>query len=151
MPSSESKPLSFADPAVQQCPFAAYDSLRDTSPVYRDPLTGNYVLTRYQDIRSAVINAKALSSKTGLGGTTLTRRRSDDSPLCLADDYKKAEADGLKRACRLLGIGDQSGEHRRSLGRQGGGPGEQPRGDGYSAPEFLHGMGAAHGKNYNFD
>lgn len=72
MSSSDSKPLSFADPAVQQCPFAAYDSLRDTSPVYRDPLTGNYVLTRYQDIRSAVINAKAFSSRTGLGGTRNT-------------------------------------------------------------------------------
>jgi cytochrome P450 len=72
MSSSDSKPLTFADPAVQQCPFAAYDSLRDTSPVYRDPLTGNYVLTRYHDIRSAVINAKALSSKTGLGGNRNT-------------------------------------------------------------------------------
>jgi cytochrome P450 len=35
-------------------------------------LTGNYVLTRYQDIRSAVINAKAFSSRTGLGGTRNT-------------------------------------------------------------------------------
>ena len=67
--SSASAPISFGDPAVQQCPFAAYDRLREEAPVYRDPLTGNYVLTRYQDIRKAVLNTKTLSNKTGLGAT----------------------------------------------------------------------------------
>jgi cytochrome P450 len=62
-------PISFGDPAVQQCPFAAYDTLRKSAPVYRDPLTGNYVLTRYEDVRKAVLNVKALSSKNGLGSS----------------------------------------------------------------------------------
>lgn len=43
--------------------------------------------------------------KTGLGGAQLTRRKDDRQIISLADDYKKAEADALKRACRLLGIG----------------------------------------------
>ena len=43
--------------------------------------------------------------KTGLGGATVTRRRDDGNMVGLADDYKKAEADALKRCCRLLGIG----------------------------------------------
>jgi cytochrome P450 len=64
--------LSFADRQVQQCPFSAYDQLRDTAPVYQDPQTGNYVLTRYEDIRKAVLNVSALSSKTGLGSSRQT-------------------------------------------------------------------------------
>lgn len=62
-------PISFADPAVQQCPFPAYDALRDEHPVYLDPLTGNYVLTRYTDVRKALLNHKALRNRTGLIAT----------------------------------------------------------------------------------
>lgn len=43
--------------------------------------------------------------KTGLGGASVTRRRDNGKLVSLADDYKKCEADALKRACRLLGIG----------------------------------------------
>jgi cytochrome P450 len=67
--------VTFADPAVQQCPFAAYDRLRTSAPVYKDPVTGNFVLTRYEDVRRAVISASALSSKTGLGSTRDTAAR----------------------------------------------------------------------------
>ncbi len=62
-------PISFADPVVQQCPFAAYDALRGQQPVYLDPLTGNYVLTRYADVRKALLNHKALRNRTGLNTT----------------------------------------------------------------------------------
>lgn len=62
-------PISFADPAVQQCPFPAYDALRVEQPVYRDPLTGNYVLTRYADVRKALLNHKVLRNRTGLNTT----------------------------------------------------------------------------------
>ncbi len=63
------KPISFADPAVQRCPFASYDRLRDEQPVYKDPLTGNYVVTRYDDVRKALLNFKALSNRTGIVST----------------------------------------------------------------------------------
>jgi cytochrome P450 len=62
-------PISFADPAVQLCPFSAYDALRGDHPVYLDPLTGNYVLTRYADVRKALLNHKALRNRTGLNTT----------------------------------------------------------------------------------
>ena len=69
-PSSAAEaPISFADPAVHRCPFAAYDRLREEAPVYRDPLTGNYVLTRYDDVRKALLNVKALRNRTGLNAT----------------------------------------------------------------------------------
>jgi cytochrome P450 len=62
-------PISFADPAVQQCPFPAYDTLRETQPVYKDPLTGNYVLTRFDDVRKTAMNAKIFRNRTGLVAT----------------------------------------------------------------------------------
>ena len=100
MSSSDSKPLSFADPAVQQCPFAAYDSLRDTSPVYRDPLTGNYVLTRYQDIRSAMCQAlEEMGLYRGtylvLGGTTEQLRRNLSAPTYTSSPQALAYSDRM--------------------------------------------------------
>jgi cytochrome P450 len=59
--------ISFADPALQRCPFPAYDRLRGEAPVFRDPQTGNYVLTRYADVRQALLNTRALSNRTGIG------------------------------------------------------------------------------------
>ena len=70
-------PITFANPATQQCPFGAYERLRNSAPVYRDPVTGNYVLTRYEDVRKAVISASALSSKTGLGSSRDTAAKAE--------------------------------------------------------------------------
>lgn len=59
-------PITFTDPLVRRCPFPAYHALRDQAPVYKDPVSGNYVLTRYQDVRKAAMNTKTLSCKTGV-------------------------------------------------------------------------------------
>lgn len=57
--------ITFSDPETRRCPFPTYHKLRAESPVYRDPVSGNYVLTRYEDVRRAVLN-KTLSAKTGV-------------------------------------------------------------------------------------
>jgi cytochrome P450 len=62
--------VSFADPNVQRCPFPAYAQLREERPVYHDPITGTYVLTRHEDVRRALLNVKALRNDTGLTSTT---------------------------------------------------------------------------------
>lgn len=61
-------PVSFTDREVQACPFPVYDRLREEQPVYRDPKSGHYVLTRYDDVRKAMLNVAALSNNTGLLG-----------------------------------------------------------------------------------
>jgi cytochrome P450 len=66
---SAEAPISFADPEIHRCPFHAYEKLREEAPVYKDPLTGNYVLTRYDDVRKALLNVKALRNRTGLNAT----------------------------------------------------------------------------------
>lgn len=63
-----SNTLSFTEADIQKCPFKAYDALREEQPVYRDPVTGHYILTRYDDVRKAVLNVAALSNRSGLVG-----------------------------------------------------------------------------------
>lgn len=60
--------LTFTDEAVQLCPFSAYDQLREEQPVYLDPVSGHYVLTRYEDIRKVLLNHAAFSNRTGFLG-----------------------------------------------------------------------------------
>src|ERR1700761_4276541 len=60
--------ITFTDAETHRCPFDAYDRLRTEAPVYLDPGTGHYVLTRYADVRSAVVNFRKLSSAVGLVG-----------------------------------------------------------------------------------
>ena len=36
---------------VQQCPYKAYKTLRDDAPVYQDPKTGFFIVTRYEYVR----------------------------------------------------------------------------------------------------
>jgi cytochrome P450 len=67
----DGKAITFSDPAIHRCPYSAYDKLREEAPVYQDPVTGNYVITRYEDVRRAVLTPRTLSSKTGLGAVRI--------------------------------------------------------------------------------
>lgn len=72
-PESAACPISFSDPELRKCPFPAYHQLRSEHPVYKDPVSGNFILTRYDDVRKAVLNTKTLSNRTGV---VLTRSSS---------------------------------------------------------------------------
>ena len=65
-------PITFSDAETRKCPFPTYHKLRAESPVYHDPVTGNYVLTRYKDVRRAVLNIKTLSNRTGVVATRVS-------------------------------------------------------------------------------
>ncbi|WP_159979068.1 MULTISPECIES: cytochrome P450 [unclassified Novosphingobium] len=59
-------PSSFADPAVQRCPFPFIEQLHAESPVYRDPITGFFVVTRYADVALVNADPALFSNKTTL-------------------------------------------------------------------------------------
>ena len=40
----------FLDPEVQRCPYEYYSALRSHAPVYREPETGYYLVSRYADL-----------------------------------------------------------------------------------------------------
>ena len=55
-------PTSLLDPSVSECPYPAYDVLRREAPVWRDGLTGMYVVTRYDDVRQILLDTERFSS-----------------------------------------------------------------------------------------
>jgi hypothetical protein len=71
----------------------------------------SFELTRREIIGDQILVEVKLTAagliKTGIGGTAITRGEDNKTVLSLADDIKMAEADALKRACRLLGIGGE--------------------------------------------
>jgi cytochrome P450 len=57
--------ISFADPAVLACPFPAYKRLREEAPIYLDPSTGMYVVTRYEHLRAIAADPQTFANNTG--------------------------------------------------------------------------------------
>lgn len=55
--------LTFMDPAVQDCPYPAYEVLRAEAPAFYDRAAGIWVITKYADIRSIIMNPAAFSSE----------------------------------------------------------------------------------------
>ena len=47
---------------IQQCPFPAYKTLRNEAPVYKDPKTGFFIITKYEDIRNVLTDTKNFSN-----------------------------------------------------------------------------------------
>jgi cytochrome P450 len=57
--------ITFADPDILACPLEAYKTLQDEAPVYHDPGTGMYVVTRYADIRAIAADPQTFVNNTG--------------------------------------------------------------------------------------
>ncbi|MEM1434819.1 MAG: cytochrome P450, partial [Pseudomonadota bacterium] len=57
--------IHFFDLDTQACPYPAYKQLRDEAPVHQCPITGMYLVTRYDDVREVLTNTDNFSSKTG--------------------------------------------------------------------------------------
>jgi cytochrome P450 len=62
--------IDFLDAELQNCPYEAYRLLRDEAPVWKDPITGFYVITRFQDLRDILLNTRDFnnSARGGHGG-----------------------------------------------------------------------------------
>ncbi|HET9628247.1 MAG TPA: cytochrome P450 [Novosphingobium sp.] len=68
MTNSANGMLTLDDENVLRNPFASYKWLRDNAPVYLDPGTGMYVITRYEDIRRITEDPQTFSSNAGMLG-----------------------------------------------------------------------------------
>ncbi|MDG2004387.1 MAG: cytochrome P450 [Novosphingobium sp.] len=58
--------ISFLDPDILRCPFAAYHTVREQGPVYLDESLGQYIVTSYDEVRKWAANTQDLSNVTGL-------------------------------------------------------------------------------------
>src|SRR4051794_22530543 len=57
--------IDFFDAATNSCPYHAYKTLRDDAPVRLDPRTGQYVVTRYDDLRAILMDTERFSNEFG--------------------------------------------------------------------------------------
>lgn len=53
----------FLDPGLQRCPFEFYKSLREHAPVYLEPRTGYWIVSRYADILEVKRDTTRFSSE----------------------------------------------------------------------------------------
>ncbi|MDA8148450.1 MAG: cytochrome P450 [Actinomycetota bacterium] len=71
--------VNFFDPETNRCPYPAYQVLRDHAPVWKDPQTGMFVLTRYEDIRTVLLDPERFTNRVGsAAGMTEKAVRPDD-------------------------------------------------------------------------
>jgi len=97
-----------ADVEVLECPFPTYDVLRNEAPVWQDPDTGIFVVSRYDDLRN-VLRDKA----------TFSNRRTSDDRENLTGAARKAyelfKAKGWVPAPSLAGRDDPEHKQIRSV------------------------------------
>lgn len=59
--------INLLDAETQQCPYDAYKTLREEAPVYKQPGTDIYVVSRYEDVRAILMDPQTFRS--GAAGT----------------------------------------------------------------------------------
>ncbi len=57
--------VNLLDAEIQECPYPAYDLLRSEAPVWKDPITGFYVITRFDDLRKILLDPKRFTNGRG--------------------------------------------------------------------------------------
>ena len=50
--------INFLSQDLQNCPYHAYAKLRDEAPVWRDPMTGFFVVSRFEDMRAVLLDSE---------------------------------------------------------------------------------------------
>ena len=57
--------VNFFDPDINDCPYDAYKLLRDEAPLWQDPITGMFVMTRYEDIKTVLADVAVFTNAVG--------------------------------------------------------------------------------------
>lgn len=60
--------INFMDTKVQNCPYPTYELLRNEAPVWQDPITGFFVITRFEDLRQVLLDTKRFTNGNHAGG-----------------------------------------------------------------------------------
>ena len=96
--------INFLNPATSDCPYDAYAALREEAPVWRDPVTKMFVITRYDDVRTVLLDTERFTSARHRG-------RVDPRSAMLRQMYQEK---GWVPAPTLAGRDDP--EHREMRG-----------------------------------
>ncbi len=96
--------IDFLHPDIVECPYPAYAKLQDEAPAFRDPRTGMWVITRYDDVRAVLTDTTRFPSAPSRG-------RVDPRSKMIRELYRRK---GWVPAPTLAGRDDP--EHREMRG-----------------------------------
>lgn len=97
--------VDFFDPEISECPYSAYSVLREEAPVWQDPRSGMFVLTRYDDIREVLRDTDRFRNARD-------RSKTDSRSEMLRDLYREK---GWVPAPTLAGRDDPNHKEMRGL------------------------------------
>ncbi|MHB1467932.1 MAG: cytochrome P450 [Solirubrobacteraceae bacterium] len=72
--------INFFDPPTNDCPYHAYEAMREQAPVWKDPVTGMYTITRYEDVRAALLDVDTFTNKIGNSAGATEKGVKPDDP-----------------------------------------------------------------------
>ena len=96
------------DPEQIRCPWRSYEVLREQAPVWQDPGTGQFVVSRYEDIRYVHVHPELFVANLSRGEHT---HRPEIRELY--------ETEGMLPATPLLGLDDPLHRHVRAVVEKG--------------------------------
>ncbi|MEE2782948.1 MAG: cytochrome P450 [Pseudomonadota bacterium] len=103
--------INFLDHGIQNCPYPAYQRLRDEAPVWKDPLTGFYVISRFEDLRGVLLDPVRFCNNMKGGQNSRDRLDSERAQRMLALYQEK----GWIPAATLAGRDDPNHKQMRSM------------------------------------
>jgi len=103
---SQSAPMKidFFDPATNDCPYHAYQYMRDNAPVYHDAATGMYMVTRYEDIRAILLDTERYSNGVGNGANNTGKAIKPSDP-----EEAKRQAEIAEQAAAVTKLYEEKG------------------------------------------
>ncbi len=75
-------------PDLLRCPEILNRRLRDEAPVFQDPLSGIYFISRYDDVVAMATDPKTFSSVMGAASTRATESEHPEIQAVMAEGYK---------------------------------------------------------------
>lgn len=63
MSSFNEREVDFFDPEISECPYGAYKILQEKAPVWKDPKSGMYIITRYEDVQEILKDTKSFRNQ----------------------------------------------------------------------------------------
>jgi cytochrome P450 len=103
--------INLLDQRLQNCPYPAYELLRNEAPVWKDPITGFYVISRFEDLRAILLDTDSYISN--MRGSGSSRERLDkDRATRMLDLYKEK---GWVPAPTLAGRDDPNHKQMRTM------------------------------------
>ena len=103
--------IDFLDGALQNCPYHAYEKLREEAPIWQDPITGFFVISRFNDIRDVLLDLKRFVNSME-GGQNSRSSLDNERALRMQNMY---EEKGWLPAPTLAGRDDPNHREMRAM------------------------------------